>query len=175
MTNKKQGLSIHCHHNILVECCYDYDERVRAIKEDKPRREQKIRLRLFRLLPQEAIDELPERLNKAYAEWKKAYAECKKADAECKKADAECKKAYAEWKKADAEWNKAYAEWNKADAECKKADAEWNKADAEWNKADAEWNKAYAECKKASKEIWHKKWCGCKEWNGEEIKFEEIK
>jgi chromosome segregation ATPase len=141
----KSGLSIHCHHNILVEHCYNYDERVEVIKRDKPQNEQEIRLRLFKLLPKEAVDELP-------AEWKKAVAERDKA--------------YAEWEKADAEWEKADAEWEKASAEWKKAYAEWEKADAEWEKADAEW-------KKADQEIWHKKWCGCAHWNGDEIVFKE--
>jgi hypothetical protein len=125
----KSGLSIHCHHNILVEHCYNYDERVEAIKRDKPQNEQEIRLRLFKLLPKEAIEELP-----------------------------------TAWRRTCAEWNKAYAEWCKADAEWHKADAELDKADAEWCKADAEW------CKEGQ-EIWHKKWCGCTNWNGNEIIF----
>ena len=104
MTNS--GLSIHCHHDILIENCYDYDERVEAIKNDKPENEQEIRLRLFKLLSKEAIDELPEGLIKANAERDKAYAER-------------------------------------------------DKANAKWT----------------DKEAWHKKWCGCKEWNGEEIIF----
>src|SRR3990167_1409512 len=102
----KQGLSIHCHHNVLIEYCYDYDERVIAIKRDKPENERKIRLRLFKLLPQEAIDELPKRLVKAYAKWRKA---CAKRE------------------------------------------------------------KAYA--KRRGRETWHKKFCGCKEWDGEKIVF----
>ena len=79
---KNKGLSIHCHHNSLLEYCYDYDERVRVIKKEKPQNEQEIRLRLFKILPQEAIDDLPEKIVKACAEWKKAYAEWKKADQE---------------------------------------------------------------------------------------------
>ena len=98
----KSGLSIHCHHNILVEHCYDYDERVEAIKRDKPQNEQEIRLRLFKLLPKEAIDELPDEIKKAYAEWNKACAELDKAYTERDK-------ARAEWKKADQEiWHKKW-------------------------------------------------------------------
>ena len=78
----KQGLSIHCHHDTLLEYCYDYDERVEAIKRDKPEHEQEIRLRLFKMLPRKAIAELPKKLMKAYAEWGKAYAEWEKAYAE---------------------------------------------------------------------------------------------
>ncbi len=112
-----KGLSIHCHHDTLFEYCYDYNERVEVIKRDKPKNEQEIRLRLFKMLPQEAIDDLPDRLVKAYVEWSKAYVERDKAF---------------------AERSKAYAEWSKAD-----------------------------------REIWHKKWCGCKEFNGEEIVFKD--
>ena len=157
----KSGLAIHCHHDILIEHCYDYDERVRVIKRDKLQNEQETRLRLFKLLPKKAIDELPAEVRKAYAEWRKAYAEWCKAYAEWRKATAEVRKAYAEVRKAYAEWCKAYAEW------CK--------AYAEWCKATAEVRKAYAECRKADQEAWHKKWCGCKEWNGKEIVFKEVK
>ena len=111
----KSGLSIHCHHNILIEHCYNYDERVEAIKRDKPQNEQEIRLRLFKLLPKEAIEELP-------IAWRRTWAE---RDKTCTERD----KAYAEWCKADAEW-----------------------------------------CKEGQ-EIWHKKWCGCTNWNGNEIIF----
>ena len=104
---KKQGMAIHCHHNILIENCYDYDERVKVIKRDKPQNEQEIRLRLFKLLSQEAIAELPKELIKAGTERNRAYAE---------------------WKKADAEWNKAEAEWNEIEIWHKKwcGCAEWS-------------------------------------------------
>ena len=128
---KNKGLSIHCHHNTLVEYCYDYKERVHAIKTTKPTNEIPTRLKLFKLLPEEAIAELPERL----------------------------KKTYAELEKAGAEWKKTYAELEKADAE--------------WKKTYAEWKKAYAEWKPQAQKVWHDKWCGCKEWNGEEIVFPE--
>ena len=103
-----KGLAMHVHHNILFEYCYDYHERVQAIRDNKPANEQEIRLRLFKMLSEEAIASLPKRIIKARAE---------------------CDKAYAEW------------------------------------------HKAYAECDKARAETWHKKYCGCKEWNGEEIVF----
>lgn len=104
----KKGFAIHCHHDILVEYCYNYDERVTAIKNTKPKNEIETRLRLFKLLPEEALKDIPIRLQKAYAEREKAYAEWEKAGAEWKK-------AYAEWKKADDEWKKAYAEWPQKD------------------------------------------------------------
>ena len=126
-----KGFAIHCHHSVLVEYCYDYDERVNAIKATKPKNEIKTRLRLFKILPEEALKDITVRFQKAYAERRKAYAE---------------------WQKPDAEWRKAYAEWQKADAE---------------------WRKAYAEWSDEDKDAFHKKWCGCKYWNGREIVFSD--
>ena len=58
--------------------------------------------------------------------------------------------------KAYADWEKANADWDKANADCEKANADKNKAYDDWEK----------------KEEWHKKYCGCKEWNGKELVFE---
>ena len=86
---KIKGLSIHCHHNGLIEYCYDYDKRVEYIKTSKPKSEIKTRLKLFKMLSKEAINALPKRLIKADAEREKAYAEREKAYAEREKANAE--------------------------------------------------------------------------------------
>lgn len=126
---KNSGLAIHCHHGELIEYCYDYQGRVDYIKSDKPKHEIPTRLRLFKLLSDEAIADLPEDLIKAYADWKKACADLEKAR---------------------TVWDKAYADWGKARAD-------WDKADAAWPQE--------------SKDAWHKKWCGCKEWNGHELEF----
>jgi len=53
------GWAIHCHHDRLVEWCYDYRERYKYIRACKPPHEVATRLRLFRLLPPEAVAELP--------------------------------------------------------------------------------------------------------------------
>ena len=111
---QNKGLSVHCHHDILIEYCTDYRNRVEVIKENKPENEQEVRLRVFKLLSKEAIKSLPKKLVKAYANLDKAYAN----------------------------WKKAYADRDKADADWKE------------------------------KEQWHKKYCGCKEWNGKELVFE---
>ena len=100
-----KGLSIHCHHKILVEYCYDYKERVKYIKNHKPKNEQKIRLRLFKILPKEAENDVP-----------KEYLE------------------------ADKAWNEAYKAWPQK-----------------------------------SKDAFHTKWCGCSNWNGEELVFNKLK
>ena len=154
---KESGWSIHCHHDVLVEYCYNYQERVDYILQNKPKREQTIRLKVFKLLPKEAVKELPEQLIITGAAWDKA--------------EAAWNKARAEWSKAGAEYYKAWAEWYKAWAELNKARAEWYKAWAEWSKARAEYYKAWAEWGKKAQEAFHKKWCGCAEWNEEEVVF----
>jgi len=123
---KITGLAIHLHHGMLFEWCFDFDERVEDIKQNKPKHEQDIRLRLFKMLPNAAVEELPESL-------KKASTELEKSVAELQKADAEREKAYAEWKKAYAEWSES------------------------------------------GQAAWHKRWCGCIEWDGREIQFNERK
>ena len=81
---KLEGSSIHCHHDKLVEYCYNYKARVEYIKSDKPRQEQKIRLKLFKLLPPEALKDIP-----------KKYQET----------DAKRREACAKWREADKEWS----------------------------------------------------------------------
>jgi len=82
MTKPKKGFAIHCHHDILAEHCYNYQERVDYIKKEKPKEEVKTRLRLFKILPKEALKDIPVYYLKADAEWVKAYAEWVKARAE---------------------------------------------------------------------------------------------
>jgi hypothetical protein len=72
---KNEGLAIHCHHGVLCEYCYSYKERVWTFKNAKPDNEIETRLKLFRILPNEALKDFPVDLRKAYAEWRKAYAD----------------------------------------------------------------------------------------------------
>ena len=125
MKNKiKQGFSIHCHHDILAEYCYDYDERVAYIKSDKPKNEIETRLKLFKILPKKALKETP-----------------------------------IAWQEADKARREAYKAWREAD-----------KA---WQEADKARKEAYKAWSQKQKDAFHKKWCGCKEWNGKELVFEK--
>jgi hypothetical protein len=101
------GLAWHVHHDTLLEWCYNYDERVESIKRSKPVSEQETRLRLLKMLSEEALSELPSAF--------------RKADVDRQKADADRQKAYADWQKADADRQKAYADWQKAGADNKVA------------------------------------------------------
>ena len=87
---RKSGLAFHCHHEVLVEYVWDYDERVDYIKRNKLASEVDLRLRLFQLIP---TSKLPDELNKALAEYDKAWAEYDKALAKYNKARAEYDKA----------------------------------------------------------------------------------
>src|SRR3990167_543936 len=141
MPTKDVGLSVHLHHGDLIEHCTSYKERVDYINKNKPKHERETRLRVFKLLSDEAIAELPKYLVKADADWQKADADWQKAYADRQKAD-------ADWQKADADWQKAYADRKKADADWQKADADWQKAYADRQKADADRQKADADRQK---------------------------
>ena len=106
----KQGWSIHCHHDTLIEYCYNYAERVKYIKSDKPQNEQKVRLRVFKMLPNGAEKDIPEKLLKAYQAWKQAYQAWEQADQALKQ-------AYQAWKQADRDafhkkWCVPNCPWN---------------------------------------------------------------
>ena len=65
------GYYWHVHHEQLWEWCYDYDERVAYIRAEKPAGEVELRLRLM-----QPVRAVPERMQRAYAEWERAAAEC---------------------------------------------------------------------------------------------------
>ena len=104
-----KGLAVHVHHDILVEYCYDYKGRVEYIKANKPKEEQEIRLRLFKILPKKAEKDIP----KGYLEANKALNEAYKAWDEAYKARNEAYKARNEADKAFSEANKAWSETDK--------------------------------------------------------------
>ena len=92
------GYYWHVHHEQLWEWCYDYDERVAYIRAEKPAGEVELRLRLM-----QPVRAVPERMQRAYAEWERAAAERERAYAEREQAVAERERAYAEWERAAAE------------------------------------------------------------------------
>jgi len=114
---KNTGWAIHVHHKEMFEWCYDYEGRVKAIKDTKPKNEQGIRLRLLELLPEEAIAELPVKLVEACKVWDEAY----KARDEANKARDE---AYKAWDEADNARDEAYKARDEADKAWDEADRE---------------------------------------------------
>ena len=123
------GLSVHCHHDILVEYCYSYKERVEYTKNNKPENEQETRLRLFKILPEEAEKDIPKDLLQA-----------------------------------NQAWEKANQTWEKA---CQA----WEQIDQAWKQSYQAREQSYQAWPQESKNAFHKKWCGCKEWKNGVINF----
>ena len=142
-----KGFAIHCHHDILVEYCYNYEERVAAIKRDKPLAEQEIRLRLFKILPDEALKDIP----------------------------LEYREADQKYQEAEQKYQEAEQKWQEADQKYQEAIQNLQEANQKWQEAYQKWQEAYQKWPQADKDAFHKKWCGCKEWNGAEIIFEKVK
>ena len=80
-----KGLAKHVHHNKLIEYCYDFNERVKVIKETKLINEQEIRLRLFKMLSKEAIAALPKTLQKAYATCRRQTLQGRRLTLHCRR------------------------------------------------------------------------------------------
>ena len=80
MTKRISGLAHCCHHSSHWEYCYDFDERVKYIKDNKPQDEQELRLRLFQIIPDEDLPgknsiewETCVKAQKAYDKAREAY------------------------------------------------------------------------------------------------------
>ncbi len=87
----KSGLSHCCHHDRHWEFCYNYNEPVECIKLQKPMNEQSLRLRLFRLVPN---DKLPGRDSAEWLCYYKAWTAYHKAWGTYNKEEAACDKAW---------------------------------------------------------------------------------
>ena len=75
MTEKaavQQGFFWHVHHTVLLEWCYNYEERARYIRTNKPRNEQETRLRLFKPV-QGRLPEAVVKARQAYDKARQAY------------------------------------------------------------------------------------------------------
>ena len=130
-----KGMAFHCHHDVLFEYVYDYDERLEYIRTQKPPEERELRERLFQMIPD---DRVPPRLLKAaeaYMEAWKAYIRAAEDYDEAWKAYDEAREAYGKAKKA----------YDKAREACDKA---WKDYDEAW-KAYDEAREAYGKARKA--------------------------
>jgi len=155
MARVKSGLAFHCHHDALVEYVYDFDERVKVIKDHKPKEEQELRLRLFKLIPNDLLPGL------GSPEWD---AHIKAWDAHIKARDAYDKARDAYDKARDA-YDKAWDAYDKAwDAHDKARDA-YDKVRDAYDKARAEYTGKY----KKEFESLHEKLCPDCPWDGSTI------
>ena len=89
MGHEDSGLGMHVHHDVLIEYCYSLSERAEYINSDKPKRERETRLRLLRLLPTEALLDLPDEVQRVYAERQRVEAEWWRVHAEVQRVHAE--------------------------------------------------------------------------------------
>jgi len=157
----KQGLALHVHHDVLVEYCFNYDERVKYIKSDKPKEEQAIRLKVFKILPKEAEKDSP-----------KGYFE---ASQKCQEAYQKWQEAYKKCREAYQEWEEAYQKWDEASQKCQEAYQKRKEASQKYQEAYKKWQEAYQKWTVKSKDAFHKKYCvkDCP-WNGKELVFEKV-
>jgi len=130
--NKQSGMYWHCHHDVLCEYVWDYQERVDYIKTEKPKNEIKTRLRLFKKvkgkLPKEfdkAREKYDETWKKCDEAWEKHVEARKKYDKAWVNYD-EVRKMFVEVRKMFVEARKKYAPQlellHKKECGCK----EWN-------------------------------------------------
>src|SRR3990167_7932611 len=103
------GFFLHVHHDVLLEWCHNYDERVAYIRKEKSKEEQGTRLRLFKPVK----GTLPQEVNKARQKYYKAGQEYDKAWQEYDKAGQELNKARQKYYKAGQEYDKAWQEYSK--------------------------------------------------------------
>src|SRR3990167_9554360 len=109
------GMAVHVHHDKLFEYCYNYQERVDYIKNNKPKNEIKIRLKRFVMLSKEQAAILPAQFVKT----------CQKYDEAWQKCDEAMQKYYEARQKYDETWKKCQPqleEIHKKIGGCK----EWN-------------------------------------------------
>ena len=85
----KPGMYWHVHHDVLVEYCYDYEERAEYIRKNKPANEVETRLRLF----QPVKGKLPAGLVKATKAYGKPMEAHNKVREAYDKASEACNKA----------------------------------------------------------------------------------
>ncbi len=144
----KSGLAFHCHHDILFEFVYNYDERVRFILDSKPKGEQELRLKLFQMIPDELIP------GKGSPEW-----------------EAYCKAGEVHYKAWEA-YDKAWEAYDKAREVCYKTAKVCYKALEVCYKTGKVCYKARAVyCKKHHKELekLHTNLCPDCPWDGKTI------
>lgn len=104
------GFAFHVHHDRLVEWCFDYFDRVRSIKETKPKDEQELRLKLFKLIDPRYLPSYLQEAGRAYEEAERACDEAERAYEEAWRAYEEARRAYEEAGRAREEAERAYEE-----------------------------------------------------------------
>ena len=171
MKIKQKGVFWHVHHDVLMEYCYNYQERVDCIKNNKPREEIKTRLKLFKPVK----GKLPSEYVEACEVYSKAGKAFDKADEALDKANEALDKANEAYDKANEALDKARKAYDKANEALDKAGKALDKARKAYDKANEAYDKANEALNKARKALdkaraanmpailkLHEKECGCK-------------
>ena len=125
MKNVISGFAFHCHHGTLFEWVTDYDERVGYIKENKPREEVELRLKLFRMIPEDRIPKELLKAEEARYKAEEAYYKAREAYSKTLEAYYKAREAYD---KAREAYYKAREAYDKArEAYCKAGEAYYPK------------------------------------------------
>ena len=102
----KSGLAFHCHHDVLYEWVYNFDERVKYIRQHKE--EQELRLRLFKLIPPDRTPGIESQEYKAYAKAAEAYNKAWDVYNKTRKAYYKVREAYEKAREAYEKAREAY-------------------------------------------------------------------
>ena len=113
----KQGPYWHVHHDILIEWCYNYDERAIFIKKYKSTFEIETRLRLFKPVKGKLPDEVVQAMQaydqawQAYNQAEQAYDQARQA---CNQAKQACNQAGQAYYQAEQAYDQAKQAYNRA-------------------------------------------------------------
>ncbi len=143
----KSGFAFHCHHDTLVEWVSDYARRVDYIKRRKPVEEQELRLRLFKLIPEEKLPGKTSPEGQAYETAWKAYKTAREAYVKAREAYETAREAYV---KAREAYETAWKAYETAREAYKKA---WKASTTAW-KAYETPRKAFETARKAFETAW---------------------
>jgi len=110
----KPGFYWHLHHEILIEWCFNYDERAGFINGEKPIQERELRLRLFQpvkgSLPQEVIEagQAYDQAGRAYTQAWQAYTQARQACGQALQASSQARQAHDQARRAYGQARQAY-------------------------------------------------------------------
>jgi len=158
--SKKTGFYWHCHHDKLLEFCYDYDGRVAFIKKNKPVNEIPERLHRFQKVKGKLPDEIIKTMQ-TFCKARQTYCEASQAYFEAGQAyDRTLQTYHKDWQaysKARRVYNKA---WRQA----------YFRAWHAYCKAGRAYDKSLSANKNAIENL-HAKECKNCSWNGKQLAF----
>ncbi len=163
------GLAFHCHHDTLVELVLDYNDRVDYIKRRKPVEEQELRLRLFKLIPEEKLPGKTSPEGQAFETARGAFEKAREALEPAWEAYEKAWKAFEPAWKAFEKAREAYETASKAYKPAREAFGTASKAyKTAWEAYETAWE-AYETAFRTELETLHKELCPDCPWDGQTI------